>query len=181
MQQKRIATLTAAALLWVFGAPTAARAQRGREQQEQQRDRRQERQQQQQARQWQKQRGWNREGGGWQGNNRGWTQNRAQQFRTQHRSWAQRGGYGGYVIPQSRFSIQFGRSHMFRLSNRPTISGGYPRFRYGGYQFMMVDPWPESWGEDWYRNDDVYVDYDDGYYLHNARDPGFRIAISVVL
>lgn len=46
---------------------------------------------------------------------------------------------------------------------------------------MMVDPWPENWGNDWYRNDDVYVDFEDGYYLHNRRDPGFRIAISVVL
>ena len=45
---------------------------------------------------------------------------------------------------------------------------------------MLVDPWPGSWSENWYENDDVYVDYDDGYYLHNRRDPSFAIAISVV-
>jgi hypothetical protein len=58
---------------------------------------------------------------------------------------------------------------------------GYPRFAYGGYSFMLLDPWPESWGEDWYDNDDLYIDYDGGYYLHNRRDPGFALAISVVL
>lgn len=44
---------------------------------------------------------------------------------------------------------------------------------------MLVDPWPEYWSDDWYATD-VYVDYDDGYYLCNRRHPGVGIAITVV-
>lgn len=61
---------------------------------------------------------------------------------------------------------------------------GYPRFAYGGYSFMLVDPWPEYWGESWYATDDVYVDYDDsdnGYYLYDRRYPSVRLAITVAL
>ena len=43
------------------------------------------------------------------------------------------------------------------------------------------DPYPESWSENWYDSDDVYVDYDDGYYLYNRRQPRVRLAISIVL
>jgi hypothetical protein len=77
--------------------------------------------------------------------------------------------------------LNFGRSHSFRMSNRPSMYMGYPRFAYGGFSFMMVDPWPEYWAEDWYAEDEVYIDYDDGYYLHNRRDPNVRLAISVIL
>jgi hypothetical protein len=60
------------------------------------------------------------------------------------------------------------------------VVGGYPRFQYDGFWFSMVDPWPESWGNNWYDNDDVYVAYvDNGYYLFNRRYPGIGIAISV--
>ena len=60
------------------------------------------------------------------------------------------------------------------------VVGGYPRFQYGGYYFNVVDPWPQYWSNDWYANDDVYVDYyGGGYYLHNRRYPRDRIAISV--
>jgi hypothetical protein len=58
---------------------------------------------------------------------------------------------------------------------------GYPRFSYSGFSFMLLDPWPEYWEENWYQADDVYIDYDDGYYLHNRRHPGVRLAITVVL
>jgi len=62
------------------------------------------------------------------------------------------------------------------------VVGGYPRFQYGGFRFDVVDPWPEYWSDDWYDNDDVYVDYaGDGYYLYNRRYPGDRIAITVNL
>jgi hypothetical protein len=67
------------------------------------------------------------------------------------------------------------------MNSRPTIYMGYPRFSYGGFQFLLLDPWPEYWGEDWYNTDDVYIDYDDGYYLYNRRSPYERLAISVVL
>jgi hypothetical protein len=43
-----------------------------------------------------------------------------------------------------------------------------------------VDPWPETWADDWYDNDNCYVTYDDdGYYLEDVRYPGVRLAINV--
>ena len=63
---------------------------------------------------------------------------------------------------------------------RPVIYEGYPRFWYGGSSFLIVDPWPETWGEAWYNTDDVYIGYDDGYYLYNLRDPSVAIAITVM-
>ncbi len=62
---------------------------------------------------------------------------------------------------------------------RPTIYMGYPRFSYGGFDFLILDPWPEYWGDDWYATDDVYVGYDDGYYLYDRGYPGIRLAITV--
>jgi hypothetical protein len=62
------------------------------------------------------------------------------------------------------------------------VVGGYPRFRYGGFWFSIVDPWPEYWSPDWYDNDDVYIEYaGDGYYMYDRRYPGVGIAISVSL
>jgi len=58
---------------------------------------------------------------------------------------------------------------------------GYPRFSYGGFWFMLVDPWPGTWAENWYANDDVYIVYDDGYYLCNRTYPGVMLAITVSL
>ena len=55
---------------------------------------------------------------------------------------------------------------------------GYPRFEYGGYSFLLVDPWPEYWSDNWYASDDVYIDYDDGYYLYNRKYPYVRLAIT---
>ena len=110
-----------------------------------------------------------------------WQENRSQNWQNDHRTWSQRGGYGGYYIPQDRFSLYFGTGHLFRIRSQPIIVGGYPRFKYGGFWFMMVDPWPAYWSDNWYSNDDVYIDYDDGYYLYNRRYPGTAIAITVVL
>jgi hypothetical protein len=132
-----------------------------------------------QARAWQQQKGWTQKGG-WQGRG-SWTQNRAQHWESDHRTWAQRGGYGGYYIPQNRFSIYFGSRHVFRIRTRPAIYMGYPRFAYGGFSFLLVDPWPEYWPENWYNTDDVYIDYDDGYYLYNRRYPQIRLAITIVM
>ena len=46
----------------------------------------------------------------------------------------------------------------------------------------MMDPYPEYWEPDWYRNDDMYVYYyDGGYYLYDRRfvgRPGVAISIS---
>jgi hypothetical protein len=60
------------------------------------------------------------------------------------------------------------------------VVGGFPRFQYDGYWFSLVDPWPNSWANNWYETDNVYVVYEnDGYYMYNQRYPGVGIAISV--
>jgi len=58
---------------------------------------------------------------------------------------------------------------------------GYPQFAYGGFSFLMVDPSPGDWSTNWYASDDVYIDYDDGYYLYNRRYPQERLAITIEL
>ena len=62
------------------------------------------------------------------------------------------------------------------------IYEGYPQFRYGGYNFLIVDPWPAQWSDGWYQSDDLYIAYDgDGYYLHNRRYPDEGLAVVVSL
>jgi len=109
-----------------------------------------------------------------------WQQHRARNWQSDHRSWQQRGGYNGYRIPQDRYRGYFGPQHSFRISGLPyAVYGGYPRFQYEGYWITLRDPWPESWSNDWYDNDDVFIDYrDDGYYMFNRRYPDVAIAIS---
>src|ERR1017187_4833409 len=68
---------------------------------------------QQQAVAWQQQRGWAPQGA-WQGHS-SFQQGRTQHWETDHRTWAQRGGYGGYYIPQDRFGLYFGSQHSFRI------------------------------------------------------------------
>jgi hypothetical protein len=80
-------------------------------------------------------------------------------------------------IPDDRFRAQFGRGHTFR-AQRPVVVEGEPRFEYGGYTFVLVDPWPE----DWAYTDDCYIDYvDGGYFLYDMLHPGMRIALFVVM
>ncbi|MGB8456350.1 MAG: hypothetical protein WCE50_01450 [Candidatus Acidiferrum sp.] len=112
-----------------------------------------------------------------------WQQHRAHNWQSEHRDWQQRGGYNGYRIPQARYRLRFGANHWFRIHRYPMeLYGGYPRFQYGGYWFGFMDPWPEYWADNWYDNDDVYIDYTDGgYYLYNRRYPRDRIAIMVYL
>lgn len=133
----------------------------------------------QEAHNWQQHAGW-RQQGGWQEHHT-WQEHRAQHWDNDHRTWSQRGGYGGAYIPQDRYYRRFGPDHLFRIRSRPTIYMGYPRFQYGGVGFIFVDPWPEYWSDNWYEADDVYVEYDDGYYLYNRRYPGVGIAITVVM
>ena len=134
---------------------------------------------QRQWRDWERQRSWRRNGA-WRGQPT-WQLGRSRNWRADHRTWVQRGGYGGFYIPWAQFSVSFGSGRFFRIGRQPIIVDGYPRFQYGGFSFMMVDPWPADWSADWYANDDVYIDYDDGYYLYNRRYPGVGIAVSVVM
>ena len=132
----------------------------------------------QQSHDWQKQRGWQKEGS-WKEHD-DWHGGRATHWQTEHRTWVQRGGYGGYYIPRNSFQIYFGEDHGFRIRTRPVIYMGYPRFEHGGYSFMIVDPWPEDWDETWYESDDVYIRYDGGYYLYDRNRPGVAIAVTVI-
>jgi hypothetical protein len=80
-------------------------------------------------------------------------------------------------ISDQRFRSNFGREHAFHVGS-PVLVGGYSRFRYGGYSFGFVEPWPV----DWYYTDDVYIDYvDDGYYMYNPYYPCARFALTVVM
>ena len=130
-----------------------------------------------QARDWQRSKGWQK-GDGWKGA-KDWKGSKAQHWDNDHRDWKQRGGYGGRRIPPGQYGRYFGPDHFFRLRGRPFLYGGYPRFYYGGYSFLMVDPWPEYWQDNWYSSEDVYVVYDDGYYLYNRQHPNAAVAISV--
>jgi hypothetical protein len=88
-----------------------------------------------------------------------------------------REGKRGGRIPDDRFRANFGREHTFRIG-RPVIVEGVPRFQYGGYWFVIVQPWPVGWA----YTDDVYVDYiDGGYFLLSPVHPGIQISINVVL
>ena len=112
-----------------------------------------------------------------------WRQRRARDFRSEHRSWRERGGYDGYRIPDIYYTSYYGPTHWFRLFGLPfLVAGGYPRFQYHGYWFNVVEPYPEYWGVRWYETDDVYVDYSgDGYYLFNRRYPNRPgVAITIV-
>jgi len=134
----------------------------------------------QQVQSWQQQRGWASHGGAWQAHT-SFQQGRDQNWASDHRDWSQRGGYGGYYIPQASFGLYFGDSHFFHIGVMPVMYMGYPRFAYGGFSFLLVDPWPGSWQENWYVSDDVYIDYDSGYYMYDRRYPGVRLAVTVAL
>lgn len=147
-----------------------------RKQQEQARGRREQQRQQQQALNEQQQQQARQQQAAWQ-------QRRASNWQSEHRTWQQRGGYNADRIPEDRYRGNFGPDHAFRIYSNPVmVTGGYPGFQYGGYYFSVVDPWPQYWPNNWYENDDVYIDYsDDGYYMYNRRYPGDRIAISVYM
>ncbi len=110
-----------------------------------------------------------------------WQGHRSQNWQSDHRTWQQRGGYSGYRIPDNRYNGYFGSGHAFVIYSQPyMVVGGFPRFQYSGYWFTLVDPWPSSWANNWYQNDNIYVVYaDGGYYMYNQSYPGVGIAISV--
>jgi hypothetical protein len=109
-----------------------------------------------------------------------WHEHRSHNWHSDHRNWEQRGGYNGYRIPEDHYHGYFGPRHAFVIYNQPyMVVGGFPRFQYGGYWFSVVDPWPNTWSNNWYQTDDVYVVYaNNGYYMYNRRHPNVGIAIS---
>lgn len=111
----------------------------------------------------------------------GFTQSRASSWSNDHKTWAQRGGYNGYRIPDARFEQYFGHDHVFHISALPLLFvGGMPRFQYDGYWITFVDSWPDNWPPNWYETDNCYLDYtNDGYYLYDTNYPGIGIAVTV--
>jgi hypothetical protein len=62
--------------------------------------------------------------------------------------------------------------------HRPEVVEGRPRFQYGGYTFVLVDPWPPAWA----YSDDCYIDDVDGqYFLFDMRHPEARLALELVM
>lgn len=131
-----------------------------------------------QSRAWQRQKGWAKNGG-WKGQ-KSWKAHRSDNWEHDHYTWVQRGGYGGYYIPHYYYVQYYGPGNYFRMRGRPVMYMGYPRFYHRDYSYIMVDPWPSTWQENWYEREDVYIVYDEGYYLYNRSDPGVGIAISII-
>jgi hypothetical protein len=127
---------------------------------------------------WQTSKSWKKHGG-WPGAGH-WKGNRAKNWKAEHRTWAQRGGYGGYVVPAAHYKERFGPGRTFVIRSEPTIYLGHPRFKQGGYTFLMVDPYPETWSPAWYRSEEVYIVNNNGYYLVNRKRPGTPIAVMVL-
>jgi hypothetical protein len=112
-----------------------------------------------------------------------WQQHRTTNWESDHQSWQQRGGYRGYRIPDSRYRRYFGPQHYFRVNTLPfRVVSGQPRFQYRGYWMTLEDRWPGNWDQNWYSNDDMYVNYvDNGYYLFNRRHPDVAVSIRISL
>lgn len=84
-------------------------------------------------------------------------------------------GQSGH-IPDNDFKAHFGRQHNFVI-NHPTIVQGQPRFQYGGYWFVISQPWPAGWA----YTDSCYIDYVDGeYILFDLLHPGVQVVLVVV-
>jgi hypothetical protein len=76
-------------------------------------------------------------------------------------------------ISDAHYRASFGNQHRFHVSR-----GDYQHhmFRYGGYSFRFVDPWPPAWA----YSDPVYVVYlDGGYYMYDPVHPGIRLSLSI--
>jgi hypothetical protein len=85
-----------------------------------------------------------------------------------------RGGNEHGRISNDHYANRFGSEHRFHVSRRDY---DHRRFRYGGYAFGFIDPWPIGWG----YSDDVYVEYaDGGYYMYNRVQPGVRISVNIL-
>ncbi|MFZ0333132.1 MAG: hypothetical protein WAL69_03280 [Candidatus Acidiferrales bacterium] len=79
-------------------------------------------------------------------------------------------------IPDAQFSAHFGQGHRFHIGP-PMMVGGFPRFQYGGFWFVLEEPWPGYWG----YGSDFYIVFTDGdYWLCDYDDPGVEIQLAVI-
>jgi hypothetical protein len=86
------------------------------------------------------------------------------------------GAQGHGRIPDDKFRAHFGREHTFHVGH-PEVVGGQPHFSYGGYSFIIAQPWPAGWGYD----DDVYIiDVDGVYYLVDLAHPGVQLTLNII-
>jgi outer membrane biosynthesis protein TonB len=100
----------------------------------------------------------------------------AQQQHTQQAKPGQQAQHAsGGRIPDDRFKANFGREHSFHVSQADYSSH---RFRYGGYAFGFIDPWPSNW---LYTQDVFVIEINGVYYLCNPMYPGVNIALSFEL
>jgi len=80
-------------------------------------------------------------------------------------------------IPDDKFRANFGRGHTFVIS-KTVVVNDQPTFVYGGYSFIVLDPWPSGWA----YTDECYVDYIDGeYFLFDVLHPGVHVALFVTM
>jgi hypothetical protein len=82
-------------------------------------------------------------------------------------------------IPDDKFKSHFGKEHTFTVTqvvHEKTVQPGQTRFIYGGYSFIILDPWPSEW----LLSDSCYVEFvDDEYFLFDVLHPGIRVALFV--
>jgi hypothetical protein len=130
------------------------------------------------AKMWQDKRMW-RQAGVWQGG-KDWNNARSKNWQADHTHWPQRGGYGGAFITQPEYDKHYTVAHDFRIGDEPKMKNGYAHFDHEGDTFVIVDPYPENWNTKWHSSDDVYLDYNQGYYLHNRQHPGSPLAVMVL-
>jgi hypothetical protein len=93
------------------------------------------------------------------------------------RQYHPRGGERIVQIPQEQFQAQFGQAHTFNMPGPPMMVGGFPRFQYSGFWFVLEEPWPNYWVD----NDEFYITFDGGlYWLCDYNDPGVQIELVVI-
>jgi len=84
--------------------------------------------------------------------------------------------FNGRFIDHDYFHSHYGYIHRFRIIQEPVFYAGYYRFYSSGFWFGYVDYWP--YFDDGY----VYIDQDyDTYWLCNARYPGLRVRIWIII
>jgi hypothetical protein len=78
-------------------------------------------------------------------------------------------------ISDERFRASFGGGHTFHVS-RSDFNGASRRFEYGGFSWVLINPWPVGW----LYTDSVYLDFvNGGYFLCAPIHPGVYLSINI--